>query len=209
MADSKISALVAAVAAEGDEFVINEAGTTKRLPARLMRAWLGNTQRNQSIDDQLPAAGATTYVEQSQINVPAGKLRIGTFFRWTLTATKTAAGTAARSILIKLGRGGNTGDATIVTLTSSAPTAATDTALFRVTLIIRGPLSASCVANGAYAFIHFQSNSGFNANEVEVVQATSGTFDATVPELICGLALSMGASEAITIQQIVTEAYNL
>jgi hypothetical protein len=210
MADTKISALAAAASmADANEFPINEAGTSKKLTGTLIKAWHGNLIRNVSTASQAPGAGATTYLTNSNIAVPTGKLRIGTWFRWTLIYTKTAAGTAARSHLIKVGTAGTTADATIVTLTSGTPTAAVDTACQIITAVCRGPLSASCIMHGSSAGTHQLSTTGIFANEVEALQVTSGTWDATTANLIVGLAVTTGASEALTYQQVIAEAFNL
>jgi hypothetical protein len=195
--------------ADANEFVINEAGTSKKLSGTLMKAWAGNVLRNQSTAAQSPAAGASTYLTNSNIAVPVGLLRIGTVFRWTLVFTKTAAGVAARAHIIRIGTAGTTADAAIVTLTSGTPTAAVDTGYQVVTCIIRGPLSASCIAHGASWAIHQLSTTGLFPNEAEVLQVTSGTFDATTASLIVGLSVTTGASEALTYQQVITEVYNL
>lgn len=210
MADAKISALTAATAmADANEFAINESGVSKKLSGTLVKAWAGNVLRNQSTAAQSPGAGATTYLTNSNIAIPTGKLRIGTVFRWTLFFSKTAAGTAARAHLIKLGTAGTTGDATIITLTSGTPSAAVDQGHQIITCTIRGPLSASCVAHGGLFATHQLSTTGLFANETEVLLVTSGTFDATIANLIIGLAVTAGASEALTYEQIITEAYNL
>jgi len=210
MADTKISALTAATAmADANEFAINEAGASKKLSGTLIKAWHGNILRNVAVADQSPGAGATTYLTNSNIAVPTGKLRIGTWFRWTLIFSKTAFGTAARSHLIKVGTAGTTGDATIITLTSGTPSGASDVASQVITFIVRGPLSASCVAHGSSAGTHQLSTTGIFANEVECLEVTSGTWDATTANLIVGLAVTTGASEALTYKQIIAEVFNL
>mgnify|MGYP001206564195 CR=1 FL=1 len=212
MADTKISALPAVTAmADANEFAANEAGTSKKVSGTLMKAWNGNMLRNQSTADQSPGAGATTYLTGSNIAVPVGLLRIGTTFRWVLFYSKTAAGSAARSHLIKIGTGGTTSDATIITLTSLAGTAATDVGTMTITAIVRGPLSASCILTAGAAVSHHNSGTtGLSAtNGVEVLQATSSTWNATTANLIVGLALTAGASEALTYELVVAECWNL
>jgi hypothetical protein len=209
MADTKISALTAATAmADANEFAINEAGASKKLTGTLIKAWQGNILRNVNTSDVTISAGATTYCTGSNIAVPTGKLRAGTWFRWSLIGTKTAAGTATRNLLIKVGTNGSTADATIVTLTSSTPTAAVDTGTWQVTFVIR-TIGASATSHGAYAGWHQLSTTGLFANETEVIQAAGSTFDSTTANLIVGLAITTGASEVITLQQVIAEAFNL
>jgi hypothetical protein len=210
MADTRISALTAAAAmADANEFPINEAGTSKKLTGTLVKAWAGNILRNGSTTPQSPGAGASTYLTGSSIAVPVGKLRIGTIFQWLLFFSKTGAGTAARAHIIRIGTGGTTSDAAIVTLTSGTPTGVIDSGFQKITCTIRGPLSASCIAFGSSFGTHQLSTTGLFANETEVLLVTSGTFDATTANLIVGLSVTTGASEALTYEQIVAEALNL
>ena len=209
MADTKISALTAATAmADANEFPINEAGASKKLTGTLIKAWQGNILRNVNTSDVTISAGATTYATGSSISVPTGKLRAGSWFRWTLVGTKTAAGTAARSILVKIGTNGSTADATIVTLTSGTPTAAADTGVWHVTFVVR-TIGAAATSHGAYGGFHQLSTTGLFPNETEVIQAAGSTFDSTTASLIVGLAITTGASEVITLQQVIAEAFNL
>lgn len=213
-ADTKITNLTAASAAAGaNELPINEAGADKKVTVTQIQALLGvnfgNTLRNQSTAAQSPAAGASTYLTNSNISVPVDKLRVGTVFRWTLWFSKTAAGTAARSHIVRIGTAGTTSDAAIVTLTSGTPSAAADQGYQIITVTIRGPLSASCIAHGGSMGTHQLSTTGLFANETEVLLVTSGTFDCTTANLIVGLSVTTGASEALTYEQVIVEAYNL
>jgi len=194
--------------ADANEFAINEAGTSKKLTGTLIKAWTGNMLSNQSVADQSPGAGATTYLTNSNIAVPVGKLRAGTQFRWTLCFSKTAAGTAPSSHLIKVGTAGTTADATIVTLTGGTPSGAVDAGYEVITFTIR-TIGAAATSNGNSMRTHNLSTTGLFGNESEVSNAAGTTFDSTVANLIVGLALTAGASEARTYQQILVEAFNL
>ena len=210
MPSSTLSALTSASAmADANQFYINESGTSKKLTGTLMKDWVGSVLRNVSTATQAPGAGATTYLTNSNIAIPAAKLRIGTIIRWTLVFSKTAAGTAARAHLIKLGTNGTTADATIITLTSGTPSGAVDQGRQVITCIIRGPLSASCIASGCSFATHQLSTTGLFPNETEILIVTSGTFDATTANLIIGLAVTTGASEALTYEQVIVEVLNL
>ena len=210
MADTKLSGLTAATAmADANEFEINEAGTSKKLTGTLIKAWAGNVLRKVSTAAQSPSAGASTYLTDSNIAVPAGLLRVGTVFTWKLAFSKTAAGTAARAHIVRIGTNGSTADAAILTFTSGTPSGAVDTGFQQINVTIRGPLSASCIAYGLSFGTHQLSTTGLFANETEVLGVTSGTFDATTANLIVGLSVTMGASELLTYEQIIVEARNL
>ena len=207
MADTKISALPAASAvADANELPINEAGTTKKITALQLLAYSGDSIQNASVTDQTISA-TTAYVTNSNLAVPVGKLRIKTVLRWRIMVTKTAAGsTAGCAVLVKLGTLGTTGDATILTFTFGTPTGVVDTAVIDVTVIIRGPLSASCIATGVARLTHQLDATGFSTLHTEVKQVTSSTFDATTANLIAGLSITTTTSSAWTITGITGEA---
>ena len=164
---------------------------------------------HQGLADQQISA-ATAYVTNSNIAVPAGKLRIGTVLRWRLAVTKSAAGTTAGcAVLLKIGTLGTTGDATILTFTLGTPTGAADTGYISVDVVIRGPLSASCIATGICQLTHNLASTGFSNIACEAKQATSAGFDATVANLICGLTITTTTASVWTVTSVIAEAKNL
>jgi hypothetical protein len=210
MADTKISALTAASAvADANEIPINEAGTTKKITALQLRAYSGDGLFNASVTDQTISA-TTAYVTNSNIAVPVGKLRIKTIFRWTLHITKTGAGvTAGCAVIVKIGTLGTTGDASILTFTFGTPTANVDTAEIDVQVIIRGPLSSSCIATGIANLAHGLAATGFSTLPNETKQVTSSTFDATTASLIVGLVITTTSLSVWTVTGCTVEAMNL
>jgi hypothetical protein len=210
MADTKISALTAASSvADANEIPINEAGTTKKITALQLRAYSGDGLFNASVTDQTISA-TTAYVTNSNIAVPVGKLRIKTIFRWTLHITKTGAGvTAGCAVIVKIGTLGTTGDASILTFTFGTPTANVDTAEIDVQVIIRGPLSSSCIATGIANLAHGLAATGFSTLPNETKQVTSSTFDATTASLIVGLVITTTSLSVWTVTGCVAEAMNL
>ena len=201
--------VLAAAGADANEYLINEAGVIKKITGTLIKAWLGNTMGNQSTAAQSPSAATLTYLTNSNIAIPVGKLRIGTTFNWSLDVTKTAAGSASRTFHVRLGTAGTTADTAIHTLTSVAGTAAADLGRINIMVTIRGPLSASCISRCVYKLDHNLAATGFSTQKTEIVNNTSGTFDATTANLIIGLSVTTGASEVITFEQIQATARNL
>lgn len=210
MADVKISALPAAAAmTDGRELPVNNSGVSEKVSGTLVKDWQGGMLRNVATANQVTSGGATAYLTNSNISVPAAKLRIGTVFRWWTVFSKGATGSTAYSYLLKIGTLGTTGDATILTLTSGA-TAAADTGEAEIIVTIRGPLSASCIAQGSSTIRHLLSTTGYSTvNEIDIAQATSGTWDATTANLIVGLAYTSGTGEVTTFTQLFAEAFNL
>jgi hypothetical protein len=180
----------------------------------VLRAWAGNTNVNTSgaTAAQTPAATVRTYIVGSAITVPTGKLRIGTFFKWQFDMTKTAAGSASSTFDICFGTAGTTADTARVSFTKTAGTAAADVGMVTITALVRGPLSASGVVSGNFHLSHVGGATGLlgHCTEPNVdVNTISGTFDVTVASLIVGICITTGASDAITIQQVIAEAGNL
>lgn len=212
MADTKISALSASAAMlDATEVPVNEAGTTKKVSGTLFKAWFGDSLSNASTADQSPAAATATYLTNSNIAVPTGKLRIGTVFTWRLAVAKTAAGTLANTIIVKAGTLGTTGDTSILTFTTDAGTAVADQAVMDILVTCRGPLSASGIFQGMFKMTSELSATGFRsvAGKNHVLHVTSGAFDVTTASLILGIVSTSDASTLLTFKQVVAEVKNL
>lgn len=164
---------------------------------------------NFSTASQAPAATTRTYLAGSALAIPSNKMQVGTCFRWMFTATKTAAGTAASTIDIAVGTAGTTADTARVSFTKPAGTAAVDEARFEIYAICRGPLSASGVMAGNMTMNHNLAATGHALIAGVSVTTISAAFDVTVANLIVGLCITTGASDAITIQLVQAEAWNL
>lgn len=207
---TKISALTAATSVlDADEIPVNEAGTTKKITGTLVKAYVGNTIINQSTADQAVGASVTNYITNSSLAVPVGKLRIGSWFRWKFWVDKTAAGTVALIFLVKIGTLGTTGDTTLFTITLGVGTAAVDTGWMDLTVICRGPLSSSGLFLLEAMFDHSLATTGINNVQRQTQQTVSSAFDVTTASLILGLAVTTGASWALTFRGITGEAFNI
>lgn len=210
MADTKISGLTAAsTIVDANEFPTNEAGTSKKVTGLQLKAFFGDSLDSRSTANQTVTAATLTYLTGSAIAVPVGKLRVGTVFRWRVSLSKSAAGTAANAFHVRSGTAGTTSDAAILTFTTGVGTAVADQGEIDIQVVIRGPLSASCVAQGLFNFSHNLQITGHLIIPTAVIAVTSGVFDATVANLIIGLSVTSGASVAYTIQQVYGEAKNL
>lgn len=164
---------------------------------------------NFSTTSQAPAATTRTYITGSKITVPTNKLQIGTMFRWTFDVTKTAAGTATSTIDIAVGTAGTTADTARVSFTKPAGTAVIDNGRIVIECICRGPLSASGIFAGHFHMTHNLAATGHAVIPCVDVTTISSGFDVTVANLFVGLCITTGASDAITIQSVLTEAWNL
>lgn len=180
-----------------------------RLKTKDSTGYITGTLTNYSTASQAPAATTRTYITGSNLAVPAGKLQIGTMFRWRFNMTKTAAGIAASTFDICVGTAGSTADTARVSFTKPAGTAAADEGWVDIIATVRGPLSASGVVVGEFIMSHNLAATGHAVIPIVVVNTISAGFDITVANLIVGVCITSGASDAITIQMVQAEAINL
>lgn len=163
---------------------------------------------NFSTTSQALVATTRTYVTGSALAVPTGKMQIGTCFRWRLNITKTAAGTATSAYAICFGTAGTIADTDRVSFTKPVGTAAIDEGVIEINCIIRS-IGAAGVAVGEFQLTHNLSATGHATIPCVAVNTVSAGFDMTLANLIAGLTATTGASDAITIQMVVAEAWNL
>lgn len=166
-------------------------------------------RRNQSVASQAPAAATRTYLTGSALLVKPGRLQIGSCFRWRFSLTKTAAGTAASTFDVCVGTLGTTGDTARVSFTKPAGTAAADEALVDILVVCRGPLTAAGVLAGQFCMSHNLAATGHLVIPQAVVNTISAGFDVTPDNLILGVCVTSGASDAITVQAMQAEAWNV
>lgn len=157
---------------------------------------------------QTPTAAARTYMTGSNILIPAGTLQIGTLFRWTFDITKTGAGIAASTYDICFGTAGTTADTARVSFTKPAGTAVIDAGQITITAVVRGPIGASCVVAGHFQMTHNLQITGHAVIPCVDVTTVSAAFDVTAVTNI-GVCATTGASDAITTQLLIAEAWNL
>lgn len=182
----------------------------KRLKTKDDTGFIRNasTFMNFSTGPQTPAAATRTYLVGSQVAVPAGKLQVGTMFRWTFNMTKTAAGVAASTVDIAVGVAGTVADTAQVAFTKPGGTAVADEAKVVIEAIVRS-IGAAGVMVGEFSLIHNLAATGHALVPCVVVNTVSAGFDMTVASLFVGLCITSGAADAITVQQVLTEVFNL
>lgn len=168
--------------------------------------------RNQNTADVV-ANAADTYLTGSEIRIPANRpIGIGARFHWRLGATKTAAGVAAWTLNTRFGTLGTTGDTSRLAFTqvTDVQTAAVDAGTWEIRLIVRGPISASCIVAGIMEFQHHLAITGFSTvSGSDCYQVTSAAFDITTAGMIVGLSCNPGAAGVFTFQVISAECENI
>lgn len=183
--------------------------TTGALCMKDSTGFVRSSLTNASTTSQAPAASTRTYITGSALRIGTNKLQIGSVMRWRWNMTKTAAGTATSTIDVCVGTAGTTADTARVSFTKPAGTAAADEAFCEVEVVVRGPISASGVMVGEFTLVHNLAATGHAIIPCVCVNTVSAAFDLTTPSLIVGLCITTGASDAITIQQMFAEGYNI
>jgi len=117
-------------------------------------------------------------------------------FRWWITLSKTAAGTAATVVTVRTGANQSTADTSRLALTSStAQTAAVAEGIIMVTAVVRSVSATGVVAGGFGVAAPVGLGGGKDV--------VSGTFDNTAMQgLYMGLSINGGASAAWTITTV-------
>lgn len=156
---------------------------------------------------QAVTVATRTYLTNSNVQLAAGGLKVGSRIRWTVFMTKTAAGTAAANVGIAFGTAGTTADTDRVTLTRAAGTAAADVGKMIIDLIVTA-VGASGVVFGSLSTTHQQGATGFLTTACHEIQASSSAFDTTTVTNI-GLTMTGGASEAVTVAAVGVETWNI
>lgn len=154
---------------------------------------------------------ADTYLVGSSIAIPASlTLQAGTQYRCKISLSKSAAGVAAPTVIVRIGVNGTTADAAAFTFTYGAQTAAVDTGFIELFFTVRtvgatGTLQATIVTehNAATA-----TGLGFTA-ATAITEANNASFNTTTASLIIGVSLNFGASAVVTTTQVEAELLNI
>lgn len=166
-----------------------------------------------SIANQSPGASATTLLTDSVVAIPDSGVQIRSRFLYHVVMSKTGAGTVAPVILFKIGTNGTTADGTVLTFTfPSVGTAVADVldAWIECIVVTTG---ATATARGTLTMtrqLGATATGWLNAiATLNRITGTAAAFNATVAALKASLALTLGASYVVTVEQVSVETYNL
>jgi len=161
--------------------------------------------RNASVTSVATAYATDTYLAGSSIVIPAGIWTAKSVYRCVFDMVKTAAGTQAFTINVRLGTLGTTGDTSIVSTAFGNGTAAVDTGQFEVTVIFRTVGSgSSAVVQAISTCTHSLAVTGLTntgAAGFGLIKATSSGFDSTTQTTI-GISINGGTSFSGTNTQV-------
>lgn len=164
--------------------------------------------QNFSTVAQSPVASTRTYVTGTNFKVSSAKLQVGSQFRWKMSLTKTGAGIATSTFDIAIGTNGTTADTARVSFTKPAGTAVIDEGVVEIMAIVRS-IGVSGVMVGEFTLIHNGNTAGHATVPVVNLNTISAGFDMTVASLQVGVCITTGASDAITIQLVQSEAWDM
>jgi hypothetical protein len=160
---------------------------------------LGTLSRNWSTASQGAGFAADTYVTNSGLLIPTAGMQVGMQFRWMISLSKTAAGTAATVLQFRIGSNQTTADTSRLSLTASiAQTAAIAEGLLIASLTVRS-VSASGVIAGGFGMA---ASVGLGGGK----DGVSATFDnSALAGQYVGISVNGGASAAWTITSVQAE----
>lgn len=162
------------------------------------------SQRNYSSALQNVADTTRVLIAGSSLLIP--KFQAGMQIRWRLSMTKTAAGTAASTFDIGVGRAAAAASATArVAFTKPAGTAVVDEALVEVLCTVRS-VGASGVLVGQFQLCHNLAATGHATIPCVVVNTISAGFANNTEDNYIGLYVTAGASDDLTFQLVQVEA---
>jgi hypothetical protein len=140
--------------------------------------------------------------------MPVNLAQAGSSFRWTFNMTKTGAGTAASTFSIVVGTAGTTADTARCSFTKPAGTADVDEATVTINAIVRNAGGASVMV-GQFTMVHNLQITGHAIIPCVCVNTVSAAFTTATAALKWGVVVTTGAADAITIQMVQSEAWNV
>lgn len=155
-----------------------------------------------SVANQAIAAATLTLLTGSSFAI-VDRLRAGSTFRWIVSGTCAAAGTAANTITVRIGTNNTTADAAVATFTTTVGTAAVSQYEFVVNFTVR-TLGAAATATG-FCTVTNSASTGFINAVTNALNPTMATFNSTTSPLFVHLDITTGAAKTLTIRQVVSE----
>lgn len=158
-----------------------------------------------AVTAQAITAATLTHIKGTLVPVPPQGFQVGTVLRWTITMTKTAAGTAANTFHIRLGTTGSTADAVVATFApATLGTAVADTGTCEITFTVR-TLGATATAMAHLRFTHNLASTGWFVIPIVDIDGTMSTFNTTTTQQFLSVTMRSGASVVPTVQQAFCE----
>jgi len=134
----------------------------------------GMLSRNFSTASQSPATSTDVYITNSGLLIPSYGMEAGQFYRWTMAVNKTATGTTAYVMTIRLGAAQTTSDTGRVTLTATqVQTGVASSGIFIVNCLVRNVGTAGVLVGAVNVITSEAIATGFGGG----VDSVAGSFD--------------------------------
>lgn len=200
MADILIDNQVApATPAAGKSVLWIDATTKKQVQTDDAGHRYGTLSRCWSTASQGAGFAADTYITSSGILIPGFGMEAGQLYRWTISWSKTAAGTATPILIARIGAAQTVADTARSTMTGQAAAAAVSGGIMVAECFVRS-VSATGQLVCAFGFASGVLGPGGGIDNVPA------TFDNTaLAGQFVGLSLNAGASAAWTITSVAGE----
>lgn len=168
------------------------------------------TGGNTASQSQVVVSGTSYYITNSGVAVPSSAI-VGTRFRWTVAMAKTAAGTGTFQVKLYRGTNGTTADTADVTQTLGTQTAAVDSMMLDIEIVI-----TTTGATGAYYWTMIPMSKAVTATGFGVATGPTGQFSGTVSSVAlntASLKLGLGfvattGTPTITVPLVRAQALN-
>jgi hypothetical protein len=162
----------------------------------------GRLSGNDASASQGAGFASDTYVTNSGILIPSIGMKAGQLYRWLISLSKTAAGTAAAVVTVRIGAAQTTSDTSRLALTASvAQTAAAANGILQVMVGVRN-VGASGVIAGGFGMM---SSVGLGGG----ADGVSSSFDnSALAGQFVGLSINGGASAAWTITHVSCDLFS-
>jgi hypothetical protein len=153
----------------------------------------------QSTASQGAGFAADTYVTDSGILIPGYGMEAGQVYRWFISVSKTAAGTAAAVFTFRIGSAQTTSDTARLAVTAAlAQTAAASSGLLIGSIVVRNVGAAGVIAGG----VGVAASAGLGSG----ADGVGAAFDnSALAGQFIGLSINGGASAAWTITSVSAE----
>ena len=215
--DTKTSAGDPTTGVNGGMYYNSSTSSFRCFQGSAWRNCLGVGATNQSTATQGPlTVGTDTYLTGSLIPLPTGGLKgptgsgqDGSKITWHVVLSKTAAGTGASTLNIRVGTNGTTADtARCTAFGTGTPTTVADGALLTITVYATAGGSTATL-NCSETLTHELPTTGFAGSAVVQAYSVQTSFDSTPAGTKIGLSLNAGTAEVITVQSVDVTTSNL
>jgi len=207
--------LAMAIPNHWDEYQLGNAEALPTVEGNAFFYWTTNGALNIAhvgnalIADQAIAAATLTLLTGSLVSVPPQGFQIGTILKWTIVGNSAAVGTAANTVVVRLGTTGTSADAAVATFTTGVGSAAAAEFKIVIELTVRTlGAAATAIAEAMVDSGALGVPGGFIAQANNVLLGVMAAFNTTTAQQFWSVSMLTGAAKTLTIRQCFCECIN-